>query len=198
MRGSCLAGPITALVARPRSARRAIRRPSTMPGYSEYRSRQCWRSAWFSMRHLRRPALVSRLTATLSPPARTQYLPQAASQPERKMAGVAQGDRSERDASSGPSGSRHNLRGRPVRRHSVRSTVAPGGGEPGQCARRRRNRTHRHGIRARQQWRPDRGGKRAGNGSSRSVRHARGSAPIARRLFQSRLRRRRRPDLLWT
>ena len=100
MRGSCLAGPITALVARPRSARRAIRRPSTMPGYSEYRSRQYWRPAWFSMRHLRRPALVSRLTATLSPPARTQYLPQAASFLRRKA--VRTPGHSERSIPSAP------------------------------------------------------------------------------------------------
>ena len=48
---------------------------------------------------------------------------------EREMAGTAQGDRAERDASGGPSGSRHNRRDRPVRRHPVRGAVARGGGE---------------------------------------------------------------------
>ena len=39
-------------------------------------------------------------------------------------------------------------RDRPVRRHPVRGAVARGGGEPGQRARRRRDRARRHGIRA--------------------------------------------------
>ena len=42
---------------------------------------------------------------------------------EREMAGAAQGDRAGRDASGGPSGSRHHRRDRPVRRQSSR--VAP-------------------------------------------------------------------------
>ena len=39
-------------------------------------------------------------------------------QPEREMAGAAQRDRAGRDASGGPSGSRHSRRDRPVRRRS--------------------------------------------------------------------------------
>ena len=39
-------------------------------------------------------------------------------------------------------------RGRPVRRHPVRGAVARGGGEPGQYARRRRDRARHRGIRA--------------------------------------------------
>ena len=49
----------------------------------------------------------------------------------REMAGTAQGDRAARDASGGPSGSRHNRRGRPVRRHPGRGAVARSGGKPG-------------------------------------------------------------------
>ena len=60
-------------------SRRATRRPSPTPGYSDYPWRRCWQPAWFSTRRLRRPASVSGLTATLAPPARTQYLPQVAS-----------------------------------------------------------------------------------------------------------------------
>ena len=55
--------------------------------------------------------------------------------PEREMAGAAQGDRAGRDASGGPSGSRHSRRDRPVRRHPVRGAVAWSGGKPGRtCA----------------------------------------------------------------
>ena len=71
-------------------------------------------------------------------------------------------DRAGRDASGGPSGSRHNRRDRPVRRHPVRGAVARGGGEPGQRARRRRDRARRHGLRALREWRPDRDGERVG------------------------------------
>ena len=68
---------------------------------------------------------------------------------EREMAGTAQADRAERDASGGPSGSRHIRRDRPVRRYPVRGAVARGGGEPGQRARRRRDRARHRGLRAR-------------------------------------------------
>ena len=54
-----------------------------------------------------------------------------------------------RDASGGPSGSRHTRRDRPVRRHPGRGAVARGGGEPGRRARRRRDRARRRGLRAR-------------------------------------------------
>ena len=84
-------------------------------------------------------------------------------QPEREMAGAAQADRARRDASGGPSGSRHTRRDRPVRRHPGRGAVARGGGEPGQRARRRRDRARRRGLRARPEWRPDRDGERVGD-----------------------------------
>ena len=80
-------------------------------------------------------------------------------QPEREMAGAAQADRARRDASGGPSGCRHSLRHRPVRRHPGRGAVAQGGGQPGQCARRRRDRARRRGLRARSEWRSDRDGE---------------------------------------
>ena len=78
------------------------------------------------------------------------------------MAGAAQRDRAGRDASGGPSGSRHSRRDRPVRRHPVRGAVVRGGGEPGQRARRRRDRARRRGLRALREWRPDRDGERVG------------------------------------
>ena len=81
-------------------------------------------------------------------------------QHEREMAGAAQADRAGRDASGGPSGSRHSRRDRPVRRHPGRGAVARGGGEPGQRARRRRDRARRRGLRALSEWRPDRDGER--------------------------------------
>ena len=113
------------------------------------------------------------------------------------MAGTAQRDRAERDASGGPSGSRHTLRPRPVRRHPGGGAVAQGGGEPGQRARRRRDRARRRGLRARSEWRADRDGEPVGAASSRSDRHAGGPAQTARGLLRTLLRRRRRPDLLW-
>ena len=45
-------------------------------------------------------------------------------------------------------------------RHPGRGAVARGGGEPGQRARRRRDRARRRGLRARPEWRPDRDGER--------------------------------------
>ena len=83
-------------------------------------------------------------------------------QHEREMAGAAQADRAERDASGGPSRSRHSRRARPVRRNPGRGAVARRGGEPGQRARRRRDRARRHGLRALPEWRPDRDGERVG------------------------------------
>ena len=52
------------------------------------------------------------------------------------------------------------LRNRPVRRHPGRGAVAQGGGEPGQRARRRRDRARRRGLRALPEWRSDRDGER--------------------------------------
>ena len=45
---------------------------------------------------------------------------------------------------------------RPVRRNSIRGTVARDGVAPGRRARRRRDRARRHGFRALSEWRPDR------------------------------------------
>ena len=101
---------------------------------------------------------------------------------EREMAGTAQRDRAGRDASGGPSGSRHSRRDRPVRRDPGRGAVVRGGVEPGQRARRRRDRARRHGLRARLEWRSDRDGERVGGGSSRSDHHACGPAQAARGL----------------
>ena len=64
-------------------------------------------------------------------------------QPEREMAGVAQADRAGRDASGGSSGSRYRLRDRPVRRHPAVAPSLRRGSEPGQRARRRRDRARR-------------------------------------------------------
>ena len=66
----------------------------------------------------------------------------------------------------GPSSGEYR-RGRPVGRNSGRGGVARGGGEPGRPARRRRDRARRHRLRARAEWRPDRGGERIGPRSSR-------------------------------
>ena len=67
----------------------------------------------------------------------------------REMAGTAQGDRAGRDASGGPSGSRHSRRDRPVRRHPGCGAIGRRGGEPDQRARRGRDRARRRGLRAR-------------------------------------------------
>ena len=67
---------------------------------------------------------------------------------QREMAGAAQRDRAARDASGGPSGSRHSRRDRPVRRNPVRGAVVRGGVDPDRRARRRRDRARHHGIRA--------------------------------------------------
>ena len=69
-------------------------------------------------------------------------------------------DRAARDASGGPSESRHSLRDRPVGRHPGGGAVVRGGSEPGQCARRRRDRARRRGLRALSERRPDRAGER--------------------------------------
>ena len=65
---------------------------------------------------------------------------------EREMAGDAQGDRAEPDASGGPSGCRLNVRDRPVRRDPVGGVVAQGGDERDRRARRRRNRVRHRGL----------------------------------------------------
>ena len=80
-------------------------------------------------------------------------------QHQREMAGAAQADRAGRDARGGPSRCRHGVRHRPVRRHPGRGAVARGGGDPGQRARRRRDRARRRGLRALSEWRSDRDGR---------------------------------------
>ena len=69
--------------------------------------------------------------------------------------------------------------------HPGRGAVARGGGEPGQCARRRRDRARHRGIRAQLEWRPDRDGERGGGGSSRSDHRAGGPAQAARGLLST-------------
>ena len=83
----------------------------------------------------------------------------------------------------GSSGSATHVRHRPVRRHPGRGAVARDGGEPGQHARRRRDRARRRGLRARAERRPDRDGERVGGTSSRSDHHAGGPAQAARDLL---------------
>ena len=83
----------------------------------------------------------------------------------------------------GHSRSRPNRRDRPVRRNPVRGAVARGGGEPGQCARRGRDRARHRGLRTLREWRPDRDGERVVGRSSRSDRHAGGTAQTARGLL---------------
>ena len=85
----------------------------------------------------------------------------------------------------------------PIRRDPGRGAVAQVGGEPGQYARRRRDRARHRGIRALSKWRPDRDGERAGNVSSRSDHRAGGPVQATRGLLRTLLRRRWRPDLLW-
>ena len=106
-------------------------------------------------------------------------------QHQREMAGAAQRDRAERDASGGPSGCRRSLRDRPVRRHPGRGAVARGGGEPGQHARRAaRSSAPSRPSRAAER-RPDRDGERVGERSSRSDHRAGGPAQAARGLLRT-------------
>src|SRR6266511_4046468 len=112
------------------------------------------------------------------------------------MAGTAQGDRATRDASGGPSGCRHNRRGRPVGRHPSRGAVPRSGGKPGQRARRGRDRTRRCGLRAFSRWRPDYHRERVSSSSSPSHHHAGSQASNARSLFPTHVCRRRRSNLV--
>jgi putative ABC transport system substrate-binding protein len=81
---------------------------------------------------------------------------------------------------------------------AVIQSVAPAVGVEvrGQPSRRRRDRARGHGLRALPEWRPNRDGERVDGGSWRPDRHACGPAQTARGLYQPRLSRRRRPDLL--
>src|SRR5215471_208763 len=105
-------------------------------------------------------------------------------------------DRTARDASGGPSRSRHSSRDRAVGRHPDSGAVGWDRGEPDQCARSRRDRTHGHRIRAPAEWRPDSVGQRVGARSSRYDHQVGSSAQTARGLLRTLLRHRRRPDLL--
>ena len=114
------------------------------------------------------------------------------------MAGAAQADRAGRDASGGPSGSRHTPPGSAS--SGAIQAVAPSFGvevSPVERARRRRDRARRRGLRARLEWRPDR------DGSALTVVHRDLIITLAARhklpaVYSERyLRRRRRPDLLW-
>jgi hypothetical protein len=78
-------------------------------------------------------------------------------------------------------------------------TAAPSfGGKPSQRARRERDRAHPHSLRARTEWRLDLNWKRVVGGSWRSDRRDRHEAQTARCLLLTPIRRRRRPDLLWS
>jgi hypothetical protein len=81
--------------------------------------------------------------------------------------------------------SRHNLRDRPMGRHPDRGAVGWCGGEPGQRARRRRDRARHHCIRALLEWRHNRDRERVGAGSSRSDCQACGPAQTARGLLRT-------------
>ena len=106
-------------------------------------------------------------------------------------------DRAGRDASGGAAGCRAHLRHRPVRGHPVRGVVGRGGGQPGQRARRRRDRARRRCIRPLPERRPHRDVERVGGAPSRADRRACGPAQAARGLLSATFRRRRRPDFLW-
>ena len=82
----------------------------------------------------------------------------------------------------------HTLRHRPVRRHPVRGAVARGGGQPGQRARRRRDRARRRGLRAHAERRPDRDAERVDDRSSRTDHRAGGPAQAACGLLRTLLR----------
>ena len=69
-------------------------------------------------------------------------------------------------------------RDRTVGHHSGRGSVVGRGGEPGQPARRWRNRARRDCLRARTEWRPDRDGERVFADSSRSDHYARSPAQL--------------------
>jgi len=66
------------------------------------------------------------------------------------------------------------------------------------CARRRRNRARRDGVRAIPEWRSDCDRGPAGGASSRCDHQGRGPAPVARGLRPPAFRHQRRPDLLWS
>ena len=73
---------------------------------------------------------------------------------------------------------------RPVWRHPGRSAVVQGGGQPGQCARRRRDRGRRRGLRALSEWRSDRDDELWVH-SSQSYCHAGRPVQTARGLLSS-------------
>jgi ABC transporter substrate binding protein len=114
-----------------------------------------------------------------------------------EVAGAAQTDRAERDASGDPSRSRHTTRDRTVGCHPDSGTIVRDRGEPDQYKPRRRVRACPNGRRARSEQRPDRDRQLVGGGSSKVDCHAGGQAQAAGGLLDPLARRRRRPDLLW-
>src|SRR5262245_52517282 len=75
------------------------------------------------------------------------------------MAGAAQADRAGCNAGGGFSGCEHSLRERPVRCHPGYGAGAQARGDPGQHARRRRDRARSCGLCARAGWRSGRDGE---------------------------------------
>ena len=112
------------------------------------------------------------------------------------MAGAAQGDCAERDASGGASGCRHNCRDRPIRRNPVGGAVARFGCEPGQRARCGRDRARRRGLRALSQWRTDRDRERVGVVHRDLMVTLAAQHKLPAVYSCARLRHRWRPDLL--
>ena len=84
------------------------------------------------------------------------------------MAGAAQADRAKLDPSGSLSRYQQSYRERPVRCHPDRSAVAWGRGEPGQHARRQRDRARRGGVRALHERRSDSDGEPVSHGSPQS------------------------------
>ena len=108
-------------------------------------------------------------------------------------------DRAGRDAGGGPAGCRRRLRHSASLR--VIQAVAPSLGVEVSPVNVRDAGEIERAVAAfarSAEWRPDRDGRAPLRyASSRSDRHAGGAAQAARGLLRSRLRRRRRPDLLW-
>jgi len=86
--------------------------------------------------------------------------------------------------------------GRPIGRDASRGAVLRGRIEATRRAHQRRDRARRHCIRAGVERRPDRGGERISNRSSRADHRARGKAPIAGGVRLPLLRHRWRTDLV--
>ena len=97
----------------------------------------------------------------------------------REMAGAAQRDRPAYGTCGRPSGLGHNRRDRPVRCDPDCGALAWHRGDPGQRARRGRDRTRHRGLCANPEWRPDRDGQLVDDLSSRSDHYVGGAAQTA-------------------